>query len=240
MTMERSITNKVQWGILALSAALLAGAAHAQTAGEPLAEGTAVAQPETTAHTDGSTPHRIRVGVAPLKAQMNTLKAPHGVNLDEPLRGLLMSQLTGPLEVMPLTENDPETVEAEAREKECDYVLHTSITRQARPNGKFVFLHGASQMPIPMVGAGRGMVGAPSSVTAGALLSGAGGAARVVKARDDISLDYRLIATQTPAPALAGSLHTRATEDGQDVITPLIEQEALAVLNAIRQKAIVR
>jgi hypothetical protein len=236
MTRPRSITNAVQWGILVLSSALLVAAAHAQTPGEPDAEElTAVTQAETQSLSIG--PHRIRVGVAPVKAQMTAKTTPQGVSLDEPLRGLLMSQLTGPVEVMPLTEHASEKVEAEAGEKECDYVLYTSITRQARANGKFGFLHGASQMPIPMIGAGRGMVGTPASITAGTLLSGAGEAARIVKANDDISLEYRLIADQTAAPILAGSLHAKATEDGQDVVTPLIEQEASSVLNAIRQRA---
>ena len=179
-------------------------------------------------------PHRIRVGLAPVKAQMTAQTTPHGVNLDEPLRGLLMSQLTGPVEVMPLTESVSENVVAEASEKECGYVLYTSITRQA--NGKIGFLHGALQMPIPMVGAGRGMVGIPASVTAGTLLSGAGEAARVVRANDVILLEYRLISQETTALVLAGNLHVRANEDGQDVITPLVEQEASAVLNAIRQR----
>jgi hypothetical protein len=92
-------------------------------------------------------------------------------------------------------------------------------------------------MPIPMVGAGRGMVGIPASVTAGTLLSGAGEAARVVKANDVISLEYRLISQETTALVLAGNLHVRANEDGQDVVAPLMEQEVSSVLNAIRQKA---
>ena len=232
--MPRSITSAVQWGILVLSSALLVAAAHAQTSGEPDAE-EPVAQTETQSQNIG--PHRIRVGLAPVKAQMTAQTTPPGANLEEPLRGLLMSQLTGPVEVIPLTESVPEKVEAEASEKECDYVLYTSITRQA--NGKIGFLHGALQMPIPMVGAGRGMVGTPASVTAGTLLSGAGEAARVVKTNDAISLEYRLISQETIALVLAGTLHVRANEDGQDVVAPLVEQEASSVLNVIRQKATV-
>lgn len=239
--MERSVTNAVHWGILALSGALLVAAAHAQTPSDPDAEElTAVAQAQTTAQAEGGGQHRIRIGVAPVKAQMNAQTSLDGANFGGSLRGLLMSQLTGPVEVMPLDGNAPENAGAEATEKECDYVLYTAVTRQPKARGKFGFLHGASQMPIPMVGAGRGMVGAAPSVTAGALLSGAGEAARAVKANDGISVAYRLIADQTGAPVLAGSVHAKATEDGQDVIRPLIEQEASAVLNAIRQKAIVR
>jgi len=221
--------NKVQWGILALSGALLAASGRAQTGSAlPEEELTAIAQSETTAIAEGRAPQRIRVAVAPVKALM-TPTAHQGLNLDEPLRGLLMSQLTGPVEVMPLTESAPE--------KNCDYVLYTSITRQARANGARGFLRGASQMPIPMVGAGRGMAGAPASVTAGALLSGAGEAARLVKAHDVISLEYHLIAKETATEILAGSMHAKATEDGQDVITPLMQREALAVLNTIRENA---
>ena len=237
--MERYVTNIVQWAIAALSGVLLVAAAHAQTSSATPAEGlTAAAESEYLAHAAAGS-HKIRVGVAPVAAPMTAETS--GANFSEPLRGLLMSQLTGAVEVMPLSGIALGQVEADAQLKECDYVLYTAITRQAKSSGKAGFVRGASQMTqvIPLVGPRRGMGVAMTSVTAGTVLSGAGEAARVVRARDEISLAYRLIPVQTAGSVLGDALHVRANEDGQDVITPLVEQEAAAVLNRIRQEAAV-
>jgi hypothetical protein len=50
-------------------------------------------------------------------------------------------------------------------------------------------------------------------------------------------VEYRLSAAQTGASVRSESLRAKAGEDGQDVITPLLEQEASAVLDLIRKKA---
>jgi hypothetical protein len=68
-------------------------------------------------------------------------------------------------------------------------------------------------------------------------LTGAGEAARVIKARDKVTLEFRLLAVENIVPVRTGSLHAKATEDGQDLITPLVQQEAASVVNAIRNKS---
>ena len=74
--MEKAVTNKVQWGILALSALLLLGAVHAQAQIAPDAE-----MPPDAA------PHRIRIGVAPVIAQLTPQTSPQKPGFGDPLRG---------------------------------------------------------------------------------------------------------------------------------------------------------
>jgi len=235
MTMKRSVTNIVQWCIAALSGALLVAAAHAEAPHAATAE-------EITSQPFDGTLRKIRVGVAALEVQKNAQAAPGGVDFREPLRGLLASQLTGAVEVMPLAALAPGDVEAEAVAKECDFILYTSITRQPTTSGKLSFWRGAAELSqyIPLVGPAHSTPGASASLTAGAVLSGAGEAARGVKARDQVSLEFRLVAVENAVPVLADLLQARATEGGQDVITPLIQQEAASVVKAIRHRTAAR
>jgi hypothetical protein len=140
---------------------------------------------------------------------------------------------------MPLAALSPEDVEAEAGAKECDFILYTSITRRAASSGKRDLWREAAQLSqyIPLVGPGHTTPGAGASLTAGAVLTGAGEAARVIKARDKVTLEFRLLAVENIVPVRTGSLHAKATEDGQDLITPLVQQEAASVVNAIRNKS---
>ncbi|HET7755682.1 MAG TPA: hypothetical protein VFK87_00350, partial [Steroidobacteraceae bacterium] len=50
-----------------------------------------------------------------------------------------------------------------------------------------------------------------------------------IKRGDSISFDYRLVAVGSAAPIRTDTLHTKADADGQDVLTPLVEQLGNAV-----------
>ncbi len=89
---------------------------------------------------------------------------------------------------------------------------------------------------IPMLGAAHGVAGTIAGAAAETILSGVAGAASMVKAKSEVSFEYKLIATGSPLPILSDVVKTKASQDGEDVITGLIEKAAAAMLNTIMSK----
>ena len=82
------------------------------------------------------------------------------------------------------------------------------------------------------------MVGiAGIAATAGAAAGSANGsAANTIRAKGDITFDYRLTIPGNATPVIANTLKAKATKDEQDVISPLVEQAATAILNEIAKQ----
>jgi hypothetical protein len=54
-----------------------------------------------------------------------------------------------------------------------------------------------------------------------------------IKSKDDVTVQYQLIATGQTAPLLQDSLKGKAKSDGEDVLTPLLQQAATTVLTQV-------
>jgi hypothetical protein len=151
------------------------------------------------------------------------------------LRTLLTKYLTGPkIEIVSIEAMTPAMVEAEAKEKECDYVLYATLTQQVHKKGGFGVLKGARAMSgvVPVVG----MSGRTGAVVAQAAAQTAIGVASEmsanVKAKSEVSFEYRLTAPGEGSPAASNTEKVKAETDGQDVITPMVERMAAAVVGA--------
>ncbi|HYG10828.1 MAG TPA: hypothetical protein VD835_12840 [Pyrinomonadaceae bacterium] len=159
-------------------------------------------------------PGVVRVGVAFTK----TMAAADYVDptaLADAVRNVMVSNLNGStVEVVALEARQTQGVESEAREKECDYVLYTTVSHKK--------------------GGGGGLGGflKKSAAIAGGVLPPAesgrqGGAAGSLKARDELTLEYKL---QRGADAVvANTLKAKAKADGDDIISQLAGQAATAV-----------
>jgi hypothetical protein len=194
---------------------------------------------QTAAGQNGSAkaPGIIRIGVASPTVQMGPAPAVDGAS--EGVRGVLMKYLAGPsFEIVPLTAQLPVQIEAEGRQKECDFVIDSALSAKRNGGSGLGFLRGVSQMSnvIPMLGAAHGAVGTIAGAAAGTVLSGVAGAASMVKAKSEVSFEYRLIAGGNSTPVLSDVVKTKATQDGEDVISALVEKAAGAVINAILSK----
>lgn len=86
---------------------------------------------------------------------------------------------------------------------------------------------------IPMLGAAHGAAGTIAGAATGTVLSGAAGAASMVKAKSEISFEYRLVAGGGSALVLSDVVKTKATQDGEDVTSLLVEKAAGAMVNTI-------
>jgi hypothetical protein len=177
-------------------------------------------------------PGVVRIGVLMPKAQMT--QGASGMDVATPVRNTLVQRLSGPsVEVAVLEARDAQQAEAEAREKGCDYVLYTGVVQKKGGGGGF---GGFLKKAAPVVAMG-GYGGGDASTGAGVPAAGGHTAADVsgaVKAKDEITLDFRLMpAAGGSTPRAADTLKAKAKYDGEDVITPLLEQAARAILGGV-------
>ena len=192
-------------------------------------------------------PGRIRIGIAPAQAQLgqgNNAQADYAT----PIRNAIVYMMNGPaVEVAALDARIPLQLQAEAQQKQCDYILLSSVTVQ-HGGGKFGKFMKAGNMATNM----NPMVMMTKSVSAMAASQAAAQAAAMtaqqqavsqlsqfngqIKSKDDVTVDYQLYPTGQAQPKLQNSLKGKAKSDGEDVLTPLIQQTATAILTDVTKK----
>jgi hypothetical protein len=214
-----------------------AAAQAAAMAGEPYSP-SASPQPASAPATTAKKPGVMRIGVVSPGVQFGQVATP--ADASQSMYNLFAKYLAGPnLEVVPLVSALPIQADAEAVQKECAFVLYSTITAQQKSGSGFGgFLKGASQMAsvAPMIGGAHGAGGAIAGAAAGTVLSGAGGMASSVKAKSEVTLDYKLFAAGNTTPRLADAPKAKAKTDGEDVITPLVVQASTAILADVTKK----
>jgi hypothetical protein len=201
----------------------------------------AAATPAVAAPGGDKKPGIVRIGITMPKAQLG--QGQQGPSAGEPLRVMLTQYLAGPsVETIAIVALLPDQMEAEAKSKQCDFLVYSSLT-QKKPTGGMGFLKNASSLSnmIPMVGMVNS-VGAIAASSAAATAAQAATLSSGVKAKSDVVLEfhmnaYHMNAVDNPAtPVLNTTLDAKATTDGEDVITPLIEKEATAIMAEVGKK----
>jgi hypothetical protein len=197
-------------------------------------------------------PGKIRIGVAPAQAQMgqgNDAQADYGT----PIRNSIVLLMSGPaVEITTLDSRIPIQVQAEAQQKECDYILYASVTVKHSGGGggfgKFMKMAGPAASAIPMAGGAGNMGGAMGGQMAGMAASVAAQTAQQqamnqlssfngqIKSKDDVSVEYHLYPTGQDKAKVENALKGKAKTDGEDVLTPLILQAANTVLAEVTKK----
>jgi hypothetical protein len=197
--------------------------------------GTAPQMSAPTTAAPAKTAGKTRIGVPLPKTQL-TQAAP-GTDSSVALRTSLMSFMAGPaIEIVPITARVQSQIDAEAKEQTCDFVLYSALTQKhSGGSGLGSLMKGGTSLisMVPMVGMAGGMAG----MVAGQAASVAAGAAMTssIKAKDDVSFEYRLMPTGATQPLVAKVEKSKATADGEDVITPLVEHAAEAMLTAMKK-----
>ena len=199
---------------------------------------------------------KIRIGVAPALAQMgqgNTSQQDYGT----PVRNAIILMMSGPaVEITAIDARVPIQMEAEAQQKQCDYLLVSNVTVKRNASTGFGKLMKAGSMassftPIGMMAHTMGSVnGAMAAAqTAGTVmqqsaaisaqqqamsqLSGFNGQ---IKSKDEVTVQYQLFPTGQPQPKLDTTLKGKSKTDGEDVLTPLIQQAATTILTEVSKK----
>jgi hypothetical protein len=193
-------------------------------------------------------PGKIRIGVAPPEAQVGQGNNA-GADYSTPIRNAEVALMSGPaIEIAALDSHIAIQLQAEAQQKQCDYVLFSNVAVKHSSGGgfgKFAKFGGVAASLTPVGAAARGMGGVAAASAASAAASAAAQAAQQqavsqlagfngqIKSKDDVTVQYQLIATGQTAPLLQDSLKGKAKSDGEDVLTPLLQQAATTVLTQV-------
>jgi hypothetical protein len=189
----------------------------------------------------------VRVGIVTPKAQLGQGNA--GQDVADPVRVLIMSYMAGPaLELVPLQARIPAQIEAEARAAGVTHVLYTNVEQKKGRGGMGGFMSKVGPMAgmLPGVGALGGAAGSmAASVATQAIATAAAQAAQQsamdslmqaqsgsVKAKDEITLQYQLVTVGGAKPPLEATLSAKAKQDGEDLLSQLVEQLATAAVTA--------
>jgi hypothetical protein len=192
----------------------------------------------------------VRIGIVLPKAQLGQGNA--GQDVAEPVRQLIMSYMAGPvLELVPLQARITAQIEAEARSLNVTHVLYTSVEQKKGRGGAGGILGKMGPMAgmLPGVGAASGVSGAiASSVASQAIATASAQAAQEqamssltqaqtgsVKAKDEVTLIYQLVTLSGSKPVLEASLQAKAQQDGEDLLSRLVEQLATIAVTAALQ-----
>jgi hypothetical protein len=233
-------TNKLVLSSVSLAASIaLAAAASVANAGG------AAAAPA---------PAKSRICLVLPRAQLG--QGSSGADVGEPVRQTLLSYLNGPtVDLIALAARIPVQVDAEAQQAACEYVLYTSVVQKKGGGGFGKLLAAAApiasvaSMMVPGVG---GMTGNYGAIMAGQAVASAASAAAAqnaqqeameaitgaseknIKKGDQITLEYQLMKAGIVEPFATKSASAKASEKGEDLLSPLIEQTAIEVMGAIR------
>ena len=197
---------------------------------------------------------KLIVGVALPRAQLGQ---GNGASADvaEPVRQALMSYLKGPMiEVIALEARIPQQIAAEADVKSCAFVLYTDVAQVPKGGGMKMFKKLAPIAGVlPLLGGGgMGNVGAQMAASAVAqtamqaqmadaqedamanAMAAINGAQKSnVKAGDSLTLQYKLVKHGQEQPAKADTISGKAKSNGEDVLSPMIEAVAVAVVGSV-------
>ena len=195
-------------------------------------------------------PGRVRIGVAPAQAQLgqgNNSQGDYGTSI----RNSIVLVMSGPaVEIVGLDSRIPIQVAAEAQQKQCDYILYAAVEVKHSTGGRFGgIMKKAAPLsnltPVGMLSHAASMATTQASVAAAqvAAMSAQQQAMNQlaqfngqVKSKDDVSITYQLFPKGQDKAALESTLKGKAKTDGEDVLTPLIQQTATNVLTEVLKK----
>jgi hypothetical protein len=222
-----------------LAAAVLVAGAPRMSAQAPAA---------TAASPEAKAAGKLRIGVAPSEAQLgqgSTAQGDYGLNI----RNSIVVLMNGPaVEIVPLDSHLAMQVQAEAQQKQCDFVLLSSVVvkhKEGSGFGKFLKHAAPVASMLPMAGMAGGMGGAMAGQAAASVMAMSAQEQAMnqlssfnkqIKSKDDVTVGYELFPTGVATPRLQNQLNGKAKSDGEDVLTPLILQAANTILSEVTRK----
>ena len=133
----------------------------------------------------------------------------------------------------------PSQIDAEAKTKECDFVVYTNVAHKKGGGGLGGFGGVIGRAAGNIVGS-TVPYGGTGAVIAGRVATDAiytaASMAENVKAKDELTLEIKLNQPGNGTSAFTKQFKAKAKSDGEDIISPLIEQAAQAILDAAAKK----
>lgn len=178
---------------------------------------------------------KTTICLAPTAAQMASGSTTDGATA---VRETLGSYLTGPtLAVAPLTARLASQVREEAKQASCKHIVFTSMKLERNKSGGGLFGKIVGEAVQSSAYELRGRAGSTAArIATTAAASAAAEAARNfatnVKTRDELTFEYRM-ETLDGAIVVKNSAKSKASSDGQDLLTPMVERAAEAIAGAV-------
>jgi hypothetical protein len=178
---------------------------------------------------------KTTICLAPTTAQMASGSATDGATA---VRETLSSYLTGPtLAVAPLTARLASQVREEAKLASCKHIVFTSMKLERNKSGGGLFGKIVGEAVQSSAYELRGRAGSTAArIATTAAASAAAEAARNfatnVKTRDELTFEYRM-ETLDGAIVVKNTAKSKASSDGQDLLTPMVERAAEAIAGAV-------
>jgi hypothetical protein len=214
----------------AASAAAAAAGNTAETGGAATVTSTP-AQPTSAASSANTvTPKRegvIRFGVAAVKTG-NVAEWMNAQNLAAAIQNTLQQNLKGTNVEAVIIEATGAGIQAEAQQKQCDYIVFANTSHKKGGGGFGSMLSSGVAQVASNVGYGSGTaaVVATNAVVAATV-------AQNIKAKDELTLDVRLERPTSTTPSFAQTFKGKAKSAGEDIITPLTQQAAQAIIASV-------
>ncbi len=188
-----------------------------------------VNQPSAPAATT-VTPKRegvIRFGVATVKAG-NVAEWMNAQTLAAAVQNTLQQNLKGANVEAVLIEATGAAIQAEAQQKQCDYIVFANVSHKKGGGGFGSMLSSTVGQVASNVGYGSGTaaVVATNTVVAATV-------AQNIKSKDELTLDVRLERPTSQTPSFAQTFKGKAKSAGEDIITPLSQQAAQAIIASV-------
>lgn len=178
----------------------------------------------------------VKIGIVMPKANFSA-EGVDNAQIAASLREIIGGYFKGTgIEIVALEARLPQAFAEEAKEKGCFFVLQTSVT-QKKGGGGF----GSFKSIAPVLGSVAPMAGVTGS-TAGVIVGSvtqtaiftAANIASTTKAKDQFTFEYSLTSTDDGKVKTTNSLKAKAKSDGEDVLSPMLEKMAEAVLTAAK------
>ena len=168
----------------------------------------------------------IRLGVAAVKTG-NVAEGMNASELAQAVRNSLLEQLKGTnIEAVPI-EAAGAAIQAEAQQKECDYVVYANVSHKKGGGGFGSMLGNSASSIASGVGYGHGTAAVVAANTTSVVV------AQSIKAKDEMTLDVRLERPGSTTPSFAQQFKTKAKSAGEDIVTPLVQQASQAAIQAV-------
>jgi hypothetical protein len=176
----------------------------------------------------------IKIGVALPKASF-AVEGVDNAQIAAGIREMIGGYFKGTgVEIVPLEARLPQTILDEAKEKGCLYILQTAVAQKKGGGGFGAFKSIApvlgSVVPVAGMGSTAGIIAGSVAQTA---IYTAANLAETTKAKDQFTFEYSLVSTENRAVKASNSVKAKAKADGEDVLSPIVEKMAEAVLKAV-------
>jgi hypothetical protein len=194
--------------------------AFASAYATPATPATVPSTPSTPTVANAVSPKRagvIRLGVVAVKTG-NVAEGMNASELAQAVRNSLLEQLKGTnIEAVPIDATGA-AIQAEARQKDCDYVVYANVSHKKGGGGFGSMLGNSASSIASGVGYGHGTAAVVAANTTSVVV------AQSIKAKDEMTLDVRLERPGSTTPSFAQQFKTKAKSAGEDIVTPLVQQ----------------